>query len=334
MIYTNTRSSFPDQVVPEAEKMSLEYGLLVGRAIESEWFSQGLGGERYSFNYNIFHQRRLYSRGEQSVQKYKDELSINGDLSYLNLDWKPVPVIPKFVDIVVNGMSNKNYEIKAFAQDPASRQTRTKYAEKIAKDIATREFTKAVEKSLGVDISETKGMENVPQDEQELEIHMQLDYKQSIEIAEEELIDNVLERNKYNLTKNRFNRDLVVLGIGAVKTNYNRSNGIVVEYCDPANMVWSYTEDPNFEDIYYVGEVKNISLPELKKQFPDITSQELQEIQKYPGTRNYTRNWSGKDDNNTVQVLYFEYKTYGDQVFKIKRTDSGLEKAIQKHDFF
>jgi len=334
MIYTNTRSSFPDQVVPEAEKMSLEYGLLVGRAIESEWFSQGLGGERYSFNYNIFHQRRLYSRGEQSVQKYKDELSINGDLSYLNLDWKPVPVIPKFVDIVVNGMSNKNYEIKAFAQDPASRQTRTKYAEKIAKDIATREFTKAVEKSLGVDISETRGMENVPQDEQELEIHMQLDYKQSIEIAEEELIDNVLERNKYNLTKNRFNRDLVVLGIGAVKTNYNRSNGIVVEYCDPANMVWSYTEDPNFEDIYYVGEVKNISLPELKKQFPDITSQELQEIQKYPGTRNYTRNWSGKDDNNTVQVLYFEYKTYGDQVFKIKRTDSGLEKAIQKHDFF
>ena len=244
MIYTNTRSSFPDQVVPEAEKMSLEYGLLVGRAIESEWFSQGLGGERYSFNYNIFHQRRLYSRGEQSVQKYKDELSINGDLSYLNLDWKPVPVIPKFVDIVVNGMSNKNYEIKAFAQDPASRQTRTKYAEKIAKDIATREFTKAVEKSLGVDISETRGMENVPQDEQELEIHMQLDYKQSIEIAEEELIDNVLERNKYNLTKNRFNRDLVVLGIGAVKTNYNRSNGIVVEYCDPANMVWSYTEDP------------------------------------------------------------------------------------------
>ena len=67
----------------------------------------------------IFHQRRLYARGEQSVQKYKDELSINGDLSYLNLDWKPVPVIPKFVDIVVNGMSDKMYDIKAFSQDPS-----------------------------------------------------------------------------------------------------------------------------------------------------------------------------------------------------------------------
>ena len=111
MIYTNTRSSFPDQVIPQEEKMTLDYGLQVGRAIEGEWFSQGVGGNRYSFNYSVFHQRRLYSRGEQSVQKYKDELSINGDLSYLNLDWKPVPVIPKFVDIVVNGMSDKMYDI-------------------------------------------------------------------------------------------------------------------------------------------------------------------------------------------------------------------------------
>jgi len=140
MIYTNTRSSFPDQVIPQEEKMTVEYGLQVARAIEGEWFSQGVGGNRYSFNYTIFHQRRLYARGEQSVQKYKDELSINGDLSYLNLDWKPVPVIPKFVDIVVNGMSDKMYDIRAFSQDPASQKKRTEYADKIYRDIQAREF--------------------------------------------------------------------------------------------------------------------------------------------------------------------------------------------------
>jgi hypothetical protein len=69
---------------------------------------------------NNFHRLRLYARGEQSIQKYKDELSINGDLSYLNLDWKPVPIIPKFVDIVVNGISDKEYEIKLMQQDPES----------------------------------------------------------------------------------------------------------------------------------------------------------------------------------------------------------------------
>ena len=62
-----------------------------------------------------YHNLRLYARGEQSIKKYKDELSINGDLSYLNLDWKPVPIIPKFVDIVVNGIAERAYDIKAFS---------------------------------------------------------------------------------------------------------------------------------------------------------------------------------------------------------------------------
>ncbi len=332
MIYTNTRSSFPDQVIPQEEKMTTEYGLQVARAIEGEWFSQGVGGNRYSFNYTIFHQRRLYARGEQSVQKYKDELSINGDLSYLNLDWKPVPVIPKFVDIVVNGMSDKMYDIKAFSQDPASQKKRTEYANKIYRDIQAREFIQTMQQELGIDLKEAPA--GAPETEEELEIHMQLDYKQSIEIAEEELIENTLAKNKYDLTRARFNRDLVVLGIGAVKTSWNKSEGIVVDYVDPANLVWSYTEDPNFEDIYYVGEVKNISLPELKKEFPELTTQQLEQIQKFPGNTNYTRNWTGKDNNNTVQVLYFEYKTYMDQVYKIKYTENGLEKALEKPDFF
>ena len=332
MIYTNNRSSFPDQVAPQEEKMSLDYGLQVARAIEGEWFRQGVGGNRYSFNYSIFHQRRLYARGEQSVQKYKDELSINGDLSYLNLDWKPVPVIPKFVDIVVNGMSDKMYDIKAYSQDPASQKKRTEYAEKIFRDIQAREFIQTMQQELGIDLKEAPA--GSPETEEELEIHMQLDYKQSIEIAEEELIENTLAKNKFELVRNRFNRDLVVLGIGAVKTSWNKSEGIVVDYVDPANLVWSYTEDPNFEDIYYVGEVKNITLPELKKEFPQLSDQELEQIQKYPGNSNYLRNYDGQDNNNTVQVLYFEYKTYSDQVYKIKYTDQGLEKALEKTDSF
>jgi hypothetical protein len=332
MIYTNNRSSFPDQVVPQETKMSIDYGLQVAQAIEGEWFRQGVGGNRYAFNYNIFHQRRLYSRGEQSIQKYKDELSINGDLSYLNLDWKPVPIIPKFVDIVVNGMSDKMYDIKAYSQDPASQKTRTEYGEKILRDIKTREFINTVREKLGIDISEAPV--GSPQTEEELEIHMQLDYKQAIEIAEEELIENTLAKNKFDLVRNRFNKDLVVLGIGAVKTSWNKAEGITVEYVDPANLVWSYTEDPNFEDIYYVGEVKSLSVPELKKLYPNITAKELEEIQKYPGNTNYTRNWEGQNNNNTVQVLFFEYKTFADQVYKIKYTDQGLEKAIEKQDFF
>ena len=335
MIKTNYNSSFPDQVVPDVEKASYDYGLQVGRAIESEWFRNDKGWQdRFNTNYNNFHRLRLYARGEQSIQKYKDELSINGDLSYLNLDWKPVPVVPKFVDIVVNGMSQRSYEIKAVAQDPTSINKRTKYAENILVDINAKNFLNKVKEVTGMDLFFNKDQENAPIDEQELELHMQMDYKQSIEVAEEEVINTVLTKNKYDLTRRRLNYDLTVLGISCVKTCFNRSEGVTVDYVDPSNLVYSYTEDPNFDDLYYVGEVKSISLPELKKQFPYLTSNELEEIQKYPGNQNYTRNWSGRYDDDTVQVLYFEYKTYTNQVFKIKKGATGLEKAIEKTDTF
>ena len=335
MIKTNYNSSFPDQVVPDVEKASYDYGLQVGRAIESEWFRNDRGWQdRFNTNYNNFHRLRLYARGEQSIQKYKDELSINGDLSYLNLDWKPVPVIPKFVDIVVNGMSQRSYDIKAYAQDPESIMKRTAYAEALQRDMMQKDLINQIQQMTGLDVSKSQGKGLEMESEEDLQLHMQMDYKESIEVAEEEVINNVLAKNKYDLTRRRLNQDLTILGIAATKTSFNRSEGVTVDYVDPASLVYSYTEDPNFEDIYYVGEVKPISLPELKKQFPNLTTSELEEIQKYPGNQNYTRNWSGRYDDSTVQVLYFEYKTYTNQVFKIKQTASGLEKALEKQDTF
>jgi len=333
-IYTNTNSAFPSQVVSDAEKASIEYGSQVAMAIEYEWFRSGrTSGNRYLTNWNQFHQLRLYARGEQSVQKYKDELSINGDLSYLNLDWQPVPILSKFVDIVVNGISAKSYDIKAYAQDPESVKARTEYASKIQEDMLAREYLNGLKDTLGISLFQSMDPGTLPESPEELELHMQLSYKQSIEIAEEEAISSVLAQNKYDLVRRRLNMDLTVCGIAAAKTNFNTAEGITVDYVDPAYLVYSYTEDPNFEDIYYVGEVKSITIPELKKEFPNISQKELERIQKMPGNRSYVTGWGGYDEN-TVQVMYFDYKTYSNQVFKIKQTDQGLMKALEKDDSF
>ena len=331
----NANSAFPNQVVPLEEKMSLKYGKQVADAIQSEWFAQGrTNGNRYLTTFNNYHTRRLYARGEQPVQKYKDELSINGDLSYLNLDWKPVPILSKFVNILVNGISNKDYDIKAYAQDPESLKKRTNYAKALAKDIFAQDIIEQLKATTGQDISKTSvSKENLPKTIEEMELHLQLSYKQSIEIAEEEAITQVLSTNKYELLKRRLNEDLVVLGIAAAKTNFNPSNGITLDYVDPSYMVYSYTEDPNFEDLYYVGEVKALTVAEIKKQFPNVSDSELEKIQKSYSNNNYIYGW-GAYDENTVQVLYFEYKTYMDQVFKLKETDQGLEKILEKPDTF
>ncbi len=333
-IYTNTNSAFPSQVVSDLEKASIEYGRQVAQAIEGEWFNQGRsGGNRYLTNWNNFHQLRLYARGEQPIQKYKDELSINGDLSYLNLDWKPVPILSKFVDIVANGISQKAYDIKAYSQDSNSVKKRTQYASRLYNDMIAKSYLENLKQTLGVDLYQSTDVGTLPESKEELELHMQLSYKQSIEIAEEEAISSMFAQNKFDLIKRRINLDLTTIGISACKTNFNTAEGITIDYVDPAYMIYSYTEDPNFEDVYYVGEVKSITIPELKKEFPNISQEELERIQKMPGNRQYITGW-GNYDENTVQVMYFDYKTYHNQVFKIKQTEQGLMKAIEKPDTF
>ncbi len=333
---TNTYSTFPDQVVPDEIKQSIDYGKQVAQAIESDWFSGTRSGveNRFNTNYNNFRTRRLYARAEQPVQKYKDELAINGDLSYLNLDWKPVPIIPKFVDIVVNGMDDKLYDIKAFAQDPESRRARSKYAEDILRDMQAKEFLQQIEQTIGINLFNTQKPEELPENKEELDLHMMLSYKQASEIACEEAINNTLELNRYNLTKKRLIEDLVVLGMSACKTSWNKSEGVTVDYVDPAHMVHSYSEDPNFEDLWYVGEIKAISLADCKKQFPNLTNEELERLEQYQGNSRYQYNWNGRRDGNAIYIMYFEYKTYSEQVYKIKRTATGLEKSLEKPDTF
>jgi len=333
-IYANPNSAFPSQVVPDAEKSSIDYGRRVAQAIESEWWRQGGNGTRFATSYNRFHTLRLYARGEQPVQKYKDELAINGDMSYLNLDWKPVPVISKFVDIVVNGMSNKVFEINAYAQDPVSLKKRTDYANAIYEDMLAKPYLNELQSKLGINQFQSPDPANLPENKEELDLHMQLSYKQAVEIAEEEVIDNTLAKNKFDVSKKRVYYDLVTLGIGAIKTEWNKANGIKIEYVDPANLIYSYTEDPNFQDIYYVGEVKSLTIPEIAKQFPHLTESQLENIQQTRGYNNQQLYGWQTYDQNTVQVLFFEYKTYNNQVFKIKQTDQGLEKALIKTDEF
>ena len=332
------KSYFPSQAVSDLEKISYEYGLKVGKAIQKEWFDTSYNHNKYLSARSEFHRRRLYARGEQSIQKYKDELSINGDLSYLNLDWKPVPIIPKFVDIVVNGIAERTYDIKAYAQDPYGVSKRTEYMESVLRDMQTKDLADFAQKNLGVDITENQG-KDLPETEEELALHMQLTYKQAVEIAEEQALNMLLEGNNYELIKKRFFYDLTVLGIGAVKTNFNTSEGAKVEYVDPANLVYSYSESPYFEDLYYVGEVKEVPVNELVKEFPHLNQEEIEDIVKESNINHgrYNRTYSAsrrEQDINKIQVLYFNYKTYMNEVYKVKTMSTGGEKAIEKDDSF
>ena len=329
---------FPSQFVSDKEKDSVEFGLQIGQAIQYEWFRKDGGQSRFYNQWADFHRLRLYARGEQSIAKYKNELAIDGDLSYLNLDWTPVPIIPKFVDIVVNGMADRVFKINAYAQDGMSLDKKSKYQRQLEKDMISKDLMKQVQKDFNVNTFRMSP-EEVPENDEQLALHMQLKYKPSIEIAEEEAINTVLAESRYHDLQKRLYYDQMVLGIQMCKHSFKPGSGIEVEYVDPANVVYSYTEDPYFKDCFYWGEIKTLPISELLKIDTSLTRVDMEEISKY------SQSWY--DYNNTAQyynnslfskdsatVLFFNYKTTHTFTYKKKTNSSGASKVIEKDDSF
>ena len=331
-------AGFPNQFATDAEKATMEYGLQVGQAIQYEWFRKGGGSCRYYSQLQSFNQLRRYARGEQSVAKYKNELAIDGDLSYLNLDWTPVPILPKFVDIVVNGMSNRLFHVKAYAQDALSSEHRNKYQKLVERDMLNKDIFSDFQESFGINPFMTD-VEDLPENDEELQLHMQLKYKPSIEVAEEEAINTILDENHYLDVKRRVDYDMTVLGVGMAKHQFLPGSGIQVDYVDPANVVYSYTEDPHFKDCFYWGEIKTMPIAELIKIDPDLTNEDLKKISQYSQgwydyyniNRFYENSLFYKD---TATLLYFNYKTTKKFVYKKKMLEGGGERMIEKDDSF
>ena len=259
-------------------------------------------------------------------------------MSYLNLDWTPVPIIPKFVDIVVNGMADRLFKVKAYAQDALSQGKRTKYQDMIESQMAGKEILMDIQEMTGTDPF-TMDPDSLPENDEELTLYMQLNYKPAIEIAEEEAIDTMFQENHYFDVKKRVDYDLTVLGIGCAKHEFLPGSGVEVSYVDPANIVYSYTEDPHFKDCFYWGEVKTVPITELLKIDQDLTNEDLETISKYSQSWYDYYNVAQMQQNDiffrdTVTLLYFNYKTTKKMVYKKKVSDSGSVRMIEKDDQF
>ena len=331
-------TGFPSQLATDAEKASQQFGLQVGQAISYEWFRKDGTSCRYYGQWRDFHRQRLYARGEQSIAKYKNELAIDGDLSYLNLDWTPVPIIPKFVDIVVNGMSERLFKVKVYAQDALSQAKRNKYQDMLEGQMAAKPFLNIIKDKTGVDPF-MMDPEKLPETDEELSLYMQLNYKPAIEIAEEEAINTIFDENHYDDIRRRLDYDAVTLGISVAKHEFLLGSGVKISYVDPANIVYSYTEDPFFKDCFYWGEIKTMPITELLKIDQSLTKEDLQEVTQYSQAwydyynvaRFYENSMFFRD---TCTVMYFNYKSTKKVVYKKKILEGGGSRIIEKDDTF
>jgi hypothetical protein len=335
----NSNTSFPSQLDSFDNKIKEGWGLGVARAIESEWFyrTSGSNCKFYTQREDII-ERRLYAKGLQNMSKYKKQLGTNGDLSHLNLSSKPITLIPKLVNIICNGMTNRDYSVRAFSIDPTSKDNRVSYRTKIENDMLAKDMLKKAKETLNVDVA-SMPVEELPESKEELDIHMQLEYKQAIELSEELAIETVFQENRWDdHIKARVLKDIIVTGTGWVKNRFVKDKGIVVEYVDIENKVQSESDCPYYSDCFYHGELKTVLISDVLTEYPWIND--------YPEAKkqleNASNNWwnyhnTPKDDRikGTTNLLFFTYTTTRERAKKIKEKSTGeriLSKASDTFD--
>jgi hypothetical protein len=228
--------------------------------------------------------------------------------------------------------------VRATAQDAMSAEKKSSVERMIEDDMIAKPILEYTKNELGVDAF-NMDPEELPEDDEEKALYMNLKYKPKIEIANEIAINCVLEDNKYfTEIKPRLDYDQVSVGKSVARRTFMPNHGIKLDYCDPAMVVHSYTEDPFYKDgVFYWGEVKSVHYTEIAKYRGDLTAEQIEDYKKHGG------DWyeylpkishSGMFANESVMLLHFNYKTVKNFKFKSKKLKNGGVRIKPKGEDF
>ena len=334
MIYGNNKNKlngYPSPLATNEEKAQKEYGLEYFKTMYYEWHNNGdvyFRDRKMRYNRN-----RSYAEGNQDVGKYKDLLDVQGDTSYLNIDFTPVSIIPKFVDVIVNGMVNQDYDIKAKTIDPIAANERLEKKKEMYGNMLTKDFLNNLEDETGLPLA-PKGF--VAESSEEIDMFMALNYKQNVEIALEKAIEYTLDINDYDEIKRYMIRDLVVLGLCAAKTEISKTEGVKIRHVDPVNLITSFSSKPDFKNIRHAGEVYSMTIADLKMQAGNEFSEEdyIKIAKEYAGKNNNPVNYgtqayyeNGNEtydyDKFSVNILDAEFITSHSLKYEKKQNKHG-----------
>ena len=330
----SVKAGFPDPMASREEKLTKEYGLRYAKAIEDQWGDVNEKGSVYGRRNQIFERNRQYANGTQDTNIYKRLLTSldpnAGDGSLLNLDFTPVPILPKFVRVVVNKILNKKLYPNLEAVDSVSMTLKDKEKNRIMNQVQTRDKLMQLKQKMGVVMD--MDPEQLPETTEEAEIFIDSNSKLDAEIAAQVATDMTLSWNKFNeSTFRRCVNDLVTLGMGVVKRRNDPNYGIVEEYVDPLKFVHSVTDDPNMDDLVYAGHFRKISVSDLMRQsngvFDDDDIKKIMKIARPMGKSDNTYYSEGKHNDRyeeyMVQVMDFEFMCLDKMYFEEKENRHG-----------
>ena len=349
---TGTRKGFPDPLASPDEKSSKEYGIQYAKAIDSQWGRMTDTGSLVGKRNRIFERSRDYATGTQDTNIYKQLLNSldpsNGDGSLMNLDYTPVPILPKFVRIVVNKILSRGLYPNLEAVDPLSNSEKNNAKKLLEVQVENKELAMKIKQESGIVLGEDP--EKLPDSKEEVEILYGANIKTAGEIAAQLATELTLTWNNFeDAIFRRCVNDLVTLGMAVVKRTNDPNEGIKTNYVDPAMFIHNYTEDPGFEELTYAGHIKKVTIAELRRLAgSDLSEDDLKKIAEK------AKNNSGNDaskynkqrfdntlnkmtygyDEYTVNVLDFEFLSVDKMYFEEKENRHGNQDFFYKgHEY-
>jgi hypothetical protein len=304
---------YPTVFATNEEKGTKEYGLQYFKTMYSDWKNNT--DLAYQDRKRSFSRMRSYAEGTQSVAKYKDLLDVEGDSSYMNIDWTPVSIIPKFVDVICGDMTNREFAIKANAIDKLSINEKSKATRELIADMMNAPLRREVSKISGIDYNKQG---HIPENMEEIALFMSLNYKQAHELSMEKGIEFILQQNDFDEIKKKCIRDLVVVGTAGLKTYIDPSEGIKIKYVDPTNLITSHSQSSDYRSIQHAGEIYTVTIGELKKMAGDqFTDEEYEDIAKNHGKKS-------QENDNLFGRAFSNYGSYSNEydAFSIQIMDA------------
>jgi hypothetical protein len=327
---------FPDPLSPPEIKSGRGYGLKYAKAIEKQWGTIDDANSVIGKRNAMFSKSRDYANGTQDTSIYKQLLHsldpTNNDGSLLNLDYTPVPIMPKFVKVVVNKILSRDPYPNLEAIDPLSSSEKNKNKRRMELQVQAKKELQQLKQQTGAVLD--LDPDDLPETLEEAEIFMGTNIKTDAEIAAQVATNLTLSWCDYNESVYRRSvNDMAVLGMAVNKRVNDPSYGIKAEYVDPSSFVHSFTDDPNFTDIVYAGHVKRIPIHELKRLAGDEFDEEEYKkiattvknrnnndpyaLDKYRFDDHLNKNIYGYDEY-MVDILYFEFKSTEKMYFEEK----------------
>jgi len=335
-IFSNKSDSqnYPSHLVSNTEK-NAKWILQYCKAAWNEY--QGLNAPSFYHARWKHHRTKEYAMGNQPINKYKPVLGVTEDTneSWLNIDWSVLPIIPKFRRIAISKLVKRDYNISATAIDSLAQEEKDRYFDATKKRILLHDGLSQVDPQLPARVGVDR-LPGDPMDLDELEMQRRYTYKHQMSVEMEQAIDLVLYQNDYEEIRKKIIEDLFDDGVAVIKEDIDDNGKVSIRRVNPCTVVINSCSDNNFSDKRHVGEVRKMSIGDLKEmaqgQFSDEQYKQIAERAR--GTKNIgsfpvNTPYSRQEDGESIEVLDIEFYSVNTMMHET-RIDKRGNKVFKK----